>query len=309
MVILLKTETDPPERWVGPLLAVEPDLDIRVWPDLGSAEDIDIAMVWDLPPSAYGQLPNLKAVLSLGMGVDHLLVRQDIPAHVPIVRLTDSWMAASMTEYVLLHVLRFHRNHHRYEQAMGSAEWLALPTPEVTTRRVGIMGFGVLGQAAAGALKNLGFAVSGWSRRPKTITGVDCFAGQDGLAPFLAQTEILLCLLPLTPVTENILDARLFAALPTGAAVINAARGGLLVDADLIAALDGGHLTGATLDAFRDEPLPANHPFWRHPGVFVTPHMAADSNPVTAAHELVANVRRIRAGETPHNVVDRADGY
>jgi len=309
MAILLKTETDPPERWTGPLLAVDPDLDIRIWPDLGHVEDIDIAMVWDLPPDAYGRLPNLKAVLSLGMGVDHLIARADIPANVPIVRLTDSWMAASMTEYVLLHVLRFHRNHHLYEQAMGRAEWLALPTPEVTTRHVGIMGLGVLGQAAAQALNGLGFAVSGWSRRPKTIAGVDCFAGPDGMAPFLAQTEILLCLLPLTSATENILHGDLFAALPAGAAVINAARGGLLVDDDLIAALNSGHLTGATLDAFRDEPLPADHPFWRHPGVFVTPHMAADSNPDTAARELVANVRRIRAGEAPRNVVDRTDGY
>ena len=309
MAILLKTEADPPERWIGPLRAIDPDLDIRVWPDLGRADEIDIAMVWDLPPGAYGRLPNLKAVLSLGMGVDHLIARADIPADVAIVRLTDPWMAAAMTEYVLLHVLRFHRNHHLYERAQAAAEWLVLPTPEVRSRRVGIMGLGVLGQAAARALCGLGFAVSGWSRRRRSIPEIDCFSGQDGLDAFLDSTEILLCLLPLTAATENILDARLFRALPAGAALINAARGALLVDDDLIAALDSGHLTGATLDAFRNEPLPPTHAFWRHPGIFVTPHMAADSNPETAAQELIANVRRIRGGQTPHNVVDRADGY
>ena len=309
MVVLLKSDTDDAGRWIDAFAAEDPSLEIRVWPEVGEPAEIDVAVVWDLPDGAYRAFPNLLAILCLGMGVNHLMARGDLPAGVPIARLDDPWMVAAMTEYVLLHCLRHHRGQDHYERAQARAEWLVLPTPETAARRIGIMGIGVLGQAAAAALGGLGFPIAGWGRTPKTIAGVQSFAGPGELAAFLGRSDILVCLLPVTAATENILDARTFGRLPRGAAVINASRGSLLDDDDLIAALDSGQLSGATLDAFHTEPLPAEHPFWRHPLITVTPHSAADTHPQTAAKEIVANIRRARAGQPLLNLVDVTQGY
>ena len=307
MVVMLNSDAD--ERWRAALVAEDPALEIRVWPDCGEPAEIDIAVVWDPPPGSLATLPNLKAILGLGMGVDALMARDDLPAGVPIARLHDPFMVSAMTEYVLLHCLRHHRGQDRYRQAQSRAEWLVLPTPVTDKRRIGILGLGVLGQAAAAALIGLGFPVAGWSRTVRQLAGIECFAGTDGLGIFLNQTDILVCLLPLTAATEKILNARAFGQLPPGAALINAARGALVDDDALIAALDSGRLSGATLDTFEVEPLPPDHPYWRHPQVTITPHAAADTHPPTAAKELVANIRRARAGAPLRSLVDPHHGY
>ena len=214
-----------------------------------------------------------------------------------------------MSEYVLLQVLRFHRQGDIYARQQAEKKWDTLPFPDTAKRRVGILGLGSLGEDAAKKISALDFPTAGWSRTPKQIAGVECYSGQDGLEPFLERTDILCCLLPLTPQTENIIDAKLLATLPAGAFIVNSARGKHVVDEDLIAALDSGHIAGAALDVFREEPLPPAHPFWAHPGVTVTPHVAAATRPATAARVIAENIRRGEAGEPFLHLVDRRAGY
>jgi glyoxylate/hydroxypyruvate reductase A len=223
--------------------------------------------------------------------------------------MVEPGLTQGMREYVLLHVLRHHRDMPRLARQQAARRWEPFASPLAQERGVGVMGLGILGADAAAALAAVGFRVAGWSRRPKALPGIESFAGEDGLAPFLARSEILVCLLPLTPATAGILDARLFAALPPGAALVNAARGEHLVEADLLAALGGGQLSGATLDAFRSEPLPPEHPFWGHPLIRVTPHNASLTRPETGARSMAEAIRRILAGAAPANLADRGAGY
>ena len=309
MALLFHSEVDDPEEWRAELGKLVPSLDLRVWPDIGRPEEIDLALIWRAPPGVLGGLRNLGLVLSLGVGADHVLEREDIPATLPVARLVDAHCAASMSEFVLLNVLRFHRRDPLYAEQRRHRVWRAHPTGIASECRVGIMGLGSLGRPVARMLGGVGFPVAGWSRRPKTMEGVACFAGAEGLEPFLAGTDILVCLLALTPETEGILCSRTFRALPRGAHVINAARGGHLVEGDLLAALDSGRLAGAALDTARLEPLPGDHPFWDHPGVVLTPHAATGTNAPSAARHVAENIRRYYAGEPLLNVVDRQAGY
>ncbi|MHA1564581.1 MAG: 2-hydroxyacid dehydrogenase, partial [Alphaproteobacteria bacterium] len=214
-----------------------------------------------------------------------------------------------MREYVLLAVLSYHRQAPAYHAQQQQNDWTEHFQPPAAERSVGIMGLGVMGQAAAASLAAHGFAVSGWSRGAKRIDNVRCFHGKQGLGPFLRATEILVCLLPLTSETENILDERLFAQLPTGASLINVARGAHLVEADLLEALASGQIAYATLDVFATEPLPGDHGFWRHPQITMTPHVASISDPRSVADQVIENIRRARDGETLLNQVDRLRGY
>lgn len=297
------------ERWRQLMLRLDPTIDFRRWPETGAIEEIEFAMVWRPPAGELRRYPNLKAIFSLGAGVDGLLRDPDLPRDVPIVRLVDRGLTASMTEYVLLHVLRYHRRVPELEELQRQRRWVELDYPLPWERKVGIMGLGVLGGDAATKLAGLGFDVAGWSRSPKRLSNVTCFHGPDGLAPFLARSEILVCLLPLTAETAGILDARCFAALPRGAAVINAARGGHLVEKDLLAALESGQVGYATLDVFAEEPLPPEHPFWTHPRVTVTPHIASATPPQTAAETIFRGMCLAREGKPLENVVDLANGY
>lgn len=309
MALLFRSDIDPPDWWREVFGQLMPDLDIRVWPDMGEVAEIDFALVWRPEPGMLAGLPNLKAIFSLGAGIDHLLDDPELPRHVPVTRVVDSNLTQRMTEYVLLHVLRIHRRQDEYAALQSRGEWRELRQPAAGDRRVGIMGLGVLGGDAARALAGLGFDTAGYSRTPKDIAGVACLHGPDGLAPFLNRSEILVNLLPLTDATEDILNASLFAALPEGAHVINAGRGRHLVEDDLIAALESGRLAGATLDVFRDEPLPAGHPLWIHPKITVTPHIASIADPRSVARQVVENIRRTRAGETLLDAVDLDAGY
>lgn len=309
MALLFISDSDDPAAWRTALTKHLPGLDMRVWPDVGAAADIEAALVWNHPRGALAQFPNLRAILSLGAGVNHILDDPELPADVPIARIVDPALASGMAEYATLAVLCYHRNFDVYERFQRERRWKRLPIPVAAQRRVGVLGLGEIGTACAQAIAALGFPVAGWSRTPKVLPGIRSYAGPDALSTFLAGTDILVCVLPLTPATRGIINRDLLAQLPRGAFVINIARGAHVVEADLIAALESGHIAGATLDVFADEPLPRDHPFWSHPRVLVTPHIASLTNPETAADGVVENLRRLADGRPLLHLVDRARGY
>jgi glyoxylate/hydroxypyruvate reductase A len=258
-------------------------------------------------------LPRLAAIFSLGAGVDHVLADPTLP-DVPIVRIVDPDLTMRMTEYVVLHVLMHHRHQRRYDAQQRERIWHERVQPPASAVAVGIMGLGVLGRAAAEALCRLGFRVAGWSRQPRFLPGIETFHGDAQLDAFLHRTEILVCLLPATPATRGILRLELLRKLMRdgaagGAFLINAGRGALQVDADILTALDEGTLAGATLDVFATEPLPSASPFWTHPDVTVTPHSAAASDPQALVANIIGQIERFEAGLPLANVVDRSVGY
>ena len=297
-------------KWRDMLSRQQGGIDVRLYPDeLGDAEDITAALVWDPPPGLLLALPHLKLIQSLGMGVDHIFKHSDLPAGVPVARIVDPDLVARMSEYCVHSVLHYHREADRYDRDQAERRWNPIPYPAASTRRVGVMGVGEIGADTARKLKLLDFNVAGWSRSPKDIPGVVGFHGAEGFGEFMARSEIIVCLLPLTAETEGILDARAFELMPRRGVIINAARGGHVVDEDLIAALDSGKLGFAKLDVFREEPLPKDHPFWAHPKIRITPHNAGITNPVTAAAQVAENYRRVQRGEAPNNIVDPERGY
>ncbi|HVJ50955.1 MAG TPA: glyoxylate/hydroxypyruvate reductase A [Aliidongia sp.] len=296
--------------WQAALRLAAPEIELRCAADLGDPAEIEAAMVWKPAAGWLAALPNLKLILSLGAGVDHVLADPQLPRSVPLLRLIDPAMTRAMVEYMVFQTLRLHLKEPAYRRQQATSEWRQLtPPPPARDRRVGILGLGELGGATAEALIGLGFDVAGWSRSPKRLAGVETFAGAAGLPAFLARSEILLCLLPLTPDTAGILSRSLFEQLPKGAGLINAGRGKQLVEADLLAALESEQIAEAVLDVFAQEPLPAGHPFWTHPHIVVTPHVAAATNPVTAVVPVAANLRRLAAGDAFADRVDLSAGY
>ena len=310
MAVLLSTKSGTMLDWKAALLAVDPSLDIRLFPEAGKPEEIEAAVCWTQHDMMeLRRYPNLKLLVSMGAGVDHLLRQPGPPPGVPVARLKDARLTQGMTEWVLLNVLRFHRQDLEYRAQQAARVWEELPAPDTAKRRVGILGLGELGGAAADAIRALGFPVMGWTRSPRTRDGVRTFHGAEGLDAMLRQTDILVCLLPLTPDTRGVINARTLALLPKGAFVINAARGGHLVAQDLLAALESGHVAAAALDVFEPEPLPADHAFWGHPKVLVWPHAASITIPSSAAPQVVENIHRAREGRPLINLVDFSAGY
>lgn len=295
--------------WEGALREAFPGETLRIYPDLGDPAEIEIALVANPPSGVLGQLPNLRLIHSLWRGVDALVGDPTLPRNVPLARLVDVAMARSMTESVLLHVLTLHRRLPEYRTQQSRAIWHELEQPTAAERRIGILGLGDLGQAAARALVGLGITVSGWSRRPRELPGIATYAGDAGFAALLAHTDILVNLLPLTSETQGILDSAALARLPHGAGLINVARGGHLSEPALLHALDSGQIGYAILDVFAEEPLPPDHPFWRHARVTVLPHVAAYSDARSGAAIVAANVARFRAGQPIEHVVDWKAGY
>ncbi|MCO4316858.1 glyoxylate/hydroxypyruvate reductase A [Phyllobacterium sp. 21LDTY02-6] len=311
-ILLALTGWDP-DVWQAEFSKTAPNRQLVVDPDSDRA-NIRYALVWKQKPGSLQNLPNLEVIFSLGAGVDHVFHDPHIP-DVPIVRIVSPDLTMRMSEYVVWQVLDHHRLGLRYRQQQSQRIWhedrRQAAAHEVT---VGILGLGVLGRDAAQKLRMLGFRVSGWSRRLQTIEGVTTHYGQDGLKDFLKDVDIIVCLLPLTPDTRNILSMSMFAQLksegPLGAPVlINAGRGGLQNEVDIVAALERGMLSAVTLDVFNQEPLPKDSPLWKHPQVVITPHAAASSSPQALVPEIVAQMEAYERGEKLRNIVDKAAQY
>jgi glyoxylate/hydroxypyruvate reductase A len=304
--ILFASETEKAEFWIPLLERALPQDRFFAAPLITPGEPIDIALVATPPAGTLAALKNLKLIQSLWMGVEKLLADPGLPKGVPLARLIDPGMVAAMTESVIAHVLDWHRHHYRYRAQQAERQWRRRKQYLAADRTVGILGLGELGSDAARKLLALGFNVAGFSRRPKALPGVSSFTE---LAPMLRSTDALVCLLPLTPETRGILNGRNLALLKKHGCIVNLARGAHLVVPDLIHELDSGHLAHAYLDVFESEPLAPSDPLWKHPGVTITPHSAALTEPRTAIPKIVENVERVRRGETPHNLVDFAAGY
>lgn len=314
MSLLLAMTSWHVEDWRARFQALLPDMPVVVLGEPFDRRAVHYVASWKHPAGSLTGLPNLAAIFSLGAGVDFLFADDKLPP-VPIARVVDPDLTTRMSEYVVLHCLMYLRQQHRYISQQQRKLWEDdRNQPAARSVRVGIMGLGELGQDAARKLQAVGFDVAGWSRSPKTIDGLPTFSGEDGMKAFLARTDILVCLVPLTPDTRGIINAELIAGLARdgrlgGPFVINAGRGGLQVEADILAALETGALKGATLDVFETEPLPVESPLWAQPNVTITPHNAAMSEPEAIASLIAAQIRRLEAGEPLQHVVDPARGY
>jgi glyoxylate/hydroxypyruvate reductase A len=308
MAILYRSDAARGAAWSRYFAEHAPDLDFRVWPDAGNLDHIEYLIAWQAPREFIASLPRLKVLFSSGAGVDHVDFTA-VPPHVPLVRMVEPGIINGMVEYVSLAVLALHRDFFDYVAQKAARSWTSIEVPPASARTIGVMGLGSLGCAVLERLASYGFRLRGWNRSPRAIAGADTFAGVEQLWPFLGGCDVLVCLLPLTPETKGILDRELFAALPEGASLINVGRGSHLVDADLLAALDSGRLSRAILDVTEPEPLPAKHPFWTHPRVFITPHVASMTQPETAAPIVLENIRRHQRGAALTGVVDRGRGY
>jgi glyoxylate/hydroxypyruvate reductase A len=308
-VLLYACPTVPSDIWSQAFACFLPEVEMRIWPEIGDPAEIDYAFVWHPPAGVLPCLPRLRAIFSLGAGVESLLANPEIPSGIPLIRMVDPSLAAGMAEFVLMQVLHYHRRMPEVAANQHARLWKPLRPPIAQDRRVGILGFGQLGAHCAEVLARLGFDVAVWARKRHPVAGITRFAGREELAPFFARSEIVICLLPLTPDTLGILNSAAFAAMPPGGFVINVGRGGHLVEADLLAALDQGQLAGATLDVFTVEPLPAEHPFWAHERITVVPHISALTQPRTGVPVIAENIRRDQSRLPLLHVVDRARGY
>jgi glyoxylate/hydroxypyruvate reductase A len=294
--------------WIAALERALPEARIDRWRSTLGAE-ADYAVVWRPAVDVLPGLVRVKAIFNLGAGVDAIPDLHSIPRGVALLRLDDAGMAEQMVEYVVHAALRCYRQFEAYAGQQKEALWRPRYRQPKHEFVVGVLGAGVLGSAVASGLSSLGFPVRVWSRTTKQLAGIECFAGTDALPRFLGATRFLVCLLPLTDATRDFLDHAKLSLLPTGSYLVNVARGALVVDDDLLALLDSGHLAGAALDVFRDEPLPAQHPFWHHPRVVVTPHVSAVTLVKDSVEQIAAKIRRLEAGLPVTGAVDREHGY
>lgn len=297
----------PADQWLDAFRAALPDHPVDSWLP-GQAAEYDMLLAWDPPQRLFREQTRLQYVFNLGAGVEKLLAL-DIPEHVKILRLQDAGMAVQMAEYVCHAAIRFFREFDQYDRQQQQRLWHRRSLQDRAQFPVGVMGLGVLGSRVLDALRPFEFPLRGWSRTRHQIPGVQCYAGDDELADFLAATRILVCLLPLTPQTRGIVNTRNLHQLMPAACVINIARGGLVEEDDLRAALDSGRLAAAVLDVMQQEPLPAGHWLWRHPGVTLTPHIAGMTTQDASVQQVAAAVQTIARGELPEGVVDRVRGY
>ena len=308
MSILIVSPGRDPKVWVRELRLQLPDHDVYVWTeDLEiDKEKVDFAVSWKHPFGIYKDYPNLKVISSMGAGVDHITGDPDIPENIIVTRIVDEQLTVDMSAFVLALIMSYLKNisfHHCNET------WEPKKYLKVDDVQVGILGLGILGSGLAKVLRKNDFKVSGWSNSEKKMDGVLTFHGDSQLPEFLKNTNILVCLLPLTPETDSILNMDLFQQLPKGAYVINVARGEHLVEEDLLEMVQEGHLSGASLDVFRKEPLPEDHPFWKEPKIMITPHIASITDPRKVVPQVVENYRRLKAGKELINVVPRDKGY
>jgi len=312
MRILLYRGDGVIEPWARDFANALPQAEAVLWQEGQSVEHCDYAVIWAPSPELLEQFAHcaqLRAIFLMGAGVDALLKFGDALPDTPIVRLGDAGMAEQMAEYVAYAVLRYFRRFDDYERQARQGVWQPLPVRAKSEFTVGVLGLGKLGAQVARALRQLGFPVRGWSRTPKDLPGVDCFAGMEALDEFLGGTQVLVSLLPLTPETSNLLDRARLSRLPQGAYLINVARGAQVAEPDLLALIRAGHIAGATLDVFRNEPLPAPHPFWGEPRITITPHISALTLREEAVRQIAGKIALLEQGEAVADVVDFDKGY
>ncbi len=307
MKLLLAFAGPHESRWRDAFASALPDAALAVWPD--APAEVDCALVWTPPPELFERVRIRRAIFNLGAGVDALLSVRTLPPGLPVIRLEDAGMAAQMAQYVTLAVLRAFRESDAYAEQQRTGQWIQRRRQRLGAFGVGILGLGMLGRAVARALSPFGFPLSAWTRTPHVAEGIECFAGASGLPEVLERSRVLVVMLPSTPDTRDLIDRGKLARLPKGAHLVNVARGDIVVDRDLIAMLDSGHLASATLDVFREEPLPPNHPFWHHPRIVVTPHVSAVTQVGDTVTQVATKLRQLERGEAVSGVVDRARGY
>jgi glyoxylate/hydroxypyruvate reductase len=310
MRILLHRADGKTEPWIKDFGKFLPEAEVEIWHAGEKARPCDYAVVWAPPETMLPELADVKAIFNTGAGVDALLKFGDaLPRHVPVIRLGDAGMGAQMAEYVVHGVLRYFRRFDQYETQARAGTWATLPQFHREDFTVGVLGIGALGSQVLKALAPFGFPLRGWSRTEKNIAGVQCFHGPAGLDTFLRGTRVLVCMLPLTPDTSNIIDRSNMSKLPQGAYLINVARGAHLAEPDLLNLIKAGHIAGATLDVFRNEPLPAQHPFWQEPRISITPHISALTLRRESVQQIAEKIRKIENGEMVDGIVDRNLGY
>lgn len=308
MCILYMADPATAQEWRDALSNAVPNLDFRQWPEVGDVSDVEYIIAWEASPDLAERFPNLKVLYSAGAGVDQFDLSL-LPERVSLVRLVDESMADIMAEYVVFAVLALHRDILSYQQSQRKKLWEPLPIIPARRRRVGVMGLGNLGCVALERLQPFGFQLSGWNRSSKSIPGGRCFVGPGELREFLGQCDILVNLLPLTSQTEGMINAELLSHLPSGAGVVNVGRGRHVIEQDLLDALSCGSLGGAVLDVLREEPPSDAHPFWEHPRIIMTPHIASNVQVEGSVEVISANLQREHAGQPLINEVCRARGY
>ncbi len=309
MSFLIVSPGKDPKPWVKVLENQHPGLNIYVYPEDHDTEEVEFALTWNHPRGLFKNYPNLKVVASMGAGVDHITSDEDFPEGVTITRVVDPLLSEDMGDFVLSLCLSHLRNLDYYQQNETEEKWDPIDYTRNKDVNVGIMGIGEMGKAAAKKLLNNDFKVRSWSRTPKEFENIESFVGDEELEEFLGETQILVNLLPLTPQTEKIMNKELFEQLPEGAYVINVARGEHLVEQDLLAMVDSGHLAGAALDVFWEEPIRDEHPFWKHPKIRITPHVASVTHPNSVVPQIVDNYERMKEEEPLKNVVEKERGY
>ena len=310
--VVIRVDPERRQWWKETVSELLPGYRVWLWDEDAASFDrteIDYAIVWMPPLGALASLPNLKAVFSVGAGVTHILRDPDYPKDVPIVRCVNEDLRNRMTEYILLHVLRLHRQLPAIESAVKAGRWEQFVEPLARDRTVGILGLGNLGRASAAALLNVGYQVVGWSRGGSPVEGVEVHSGPDGLDAVLGQSDIVVSMLPGTPATTDLLGDAAFRSMKRGAAIINVGRGETIVDAALCSALEEGQVSAAVLDVFRQEPLPADDPYWTEPNVLITCHTASAIEPATGGRTITGNILAFAAGEQLEDIVDLAKGY
>ena len=308
MTLLYKADPERGKQWAQHFAQKAPDIPFRLWPDIGDAASVRYLAAWQPPDDPARTLPNLEVIFSVGAGIDQFDLSR-VPAHIAVVRMIEPGIVEGMVEYVTQAVLTIHRDLFDYAILQRERVGREMPVRAAATRRIGVLGLGMLGTAVLERLRLFGFPCAGWSRSAHAIEGVECHAGVETLDAFLARTDILVCLLPLTDATRGLLDKRLFGKLPKGASLINVGRGPQVNQQDLLDALDNGQLQNAILDVTDPEPLPESHPFWTHPRVRITPHIASATRPETAVDVVLDNIRRHRDGLPMLGEIDRKRGY
>lgn len=309
MSIVIVSDFANPEPWISALKKADPEVEVVLYDELKDRSKMEFALAWNHAPGIFMQFPGLKTISSLGAGVDHLLKDPDIPAHINIVRIIDPLLSQDMFEFALAVIMSRLKNLGHFRENQHQKVWKKKRYLRMDQVGVGVMGTGVIGHHVASNLQRIGFSVSGWSRSEGQPASYKKYFGQEQLEAFLKNTDILISLLPLTPETRGVLNKNTLGMLPQGAWMVNLGRGPLLVDEDLINLLDTGHLAGANLDVFQKEPLPEDHPFWAHPKVHITPHIASLTDPESVAPQIVENYRRTLQNQPLLNLVDRKKGY